>query len=76
VCEAIHNITQNYEKLAMVAYHNKQIWPNKLIKLKLSSHDNIQFVWLKFREINVLKSVNKLYFGRNYKRWANLVFYI
>ncbi len=29
-------------------YPNEQIWPNKLIKLKLSNHDNNQFVWLKF----------------------------
>ena len=37
-----------------------QILPNKLIKLKLSNHDNTQFV---------LKSVvNKLYFGQNYKK--------
>jgi len=28
-------------------YPNKQIWPSKLIKLKLSNHDNTQFVWLK-----------------------------
>jgi len=26
-------------------YPNKQIWPNKLVNLKLSNHDNIQFVW-------------------------------
>ena len=26
-------------------YPNEQIWPNKLIKLKLSNHDNTQFVW-------------------------------
>ncbi len=25
-------------------YPNKQIWPNKLIKFKLSDHDNTQFV--------------------------------
>jgi len=27
-------------------YPNKQIWPNKLIKLNLSNHDNTQFVWV------------------------------
>jgi len=28
-------------------YHNKQIWPNKLIKLWLSNHNNTQLFWLK-----------------------------
>jgi hypothetical protein len=27
-----------------------------------------------YLEIDVLKSVNKLYFGQNNKKWANLVF--
>jgi len=28
-------------------YPNKQIWPNKLIKLQLSNRDNTQFIWTK-----------------------------
>jgi len=56
-------------------YPNKQIWPNKLIKLKLSNHDNDCNWWYSFREINVLKSVNKLRFEQNNKKWANLVYF-
>jgi hypothetical protein len=32
--------------------------------------------WYSFREINDLKSVNKLYFVKITKKWANLVFII
>ena len=31
--------------------------------------------WSSFREINVLKSVNKLFFQQNTKKWANLVYF-
>jgi len=27
-------------------YHDKQIWPNKLINLKQSNCDNTKFVWV------------------------------
>ncbi len=27
-------------------YPNNKIWPNKLLKPKLSNHDNTQFVWV------------------------------
>jgi len=32
--------------------------------------------WDSFCEINVLKGVNKLYFGQNIKKWANFDFNI
>jgi len=32
--------------------------------------------WYSFREIDVLKSVNKLYFGQNYKKVAKFSLFI
>ncbi len=40
--EKVHFLFKNYFKylIEVTFYPNKQIWPNKLIKLKLSNHDN------------------------------------
>ncbi len=51
-------------------YPNKQIWPNKLIKLKLMIALNLFkcMWWDYFWEINVLERVGKLNFGQNNKK--------
>jgi len=41
-----------------------------MITLKLFESNR----WDSLQEINVLKCVNKLYFGQNNKKWVNLLF--
>ncbi len=59
-------------------YPNKQIWPEKwlnsnyliMITLNLFELNWWDSLW----DINVLKSVNKLYFGQNYKKVGKFFF--